>query len=150
MIFQGWIRKARELGASDLHAEADSPLVVRVRGKLQHLGETCSAADLQRTGGELLGAEGWAGFLSRGSADISIEVAGTRCRINLFKTIRGIAFAVRLLAPSVKDLRSCNLHPGLRRLTEPTAGLVIISGPTGSGKSTTLAALIEEINATQA
>ena len=71
-----------------------------------------------------------------------MELAGTRCRINLFRTIRGIALAVRLLAPSIKDLRSCNLHPGLRRLTEPTAGLVIISGPTGSGKSTTLAALI--------
>jgi twitching motility protein PilT len=150
MVFEGWIRKARALGASDLHAEADSPLVARVRGTLQPLGETSSGVDLQRTGESLLGARGWAGFLSRGSADISVEVAGTRCRVNLFKTIRGIALAVRLLTPSIKDLRSCNLHPDLRRLTEPTTGLVVISGPTGSGKSTTLAALIEEINATQA
>jgi len=150
MIFQEWIRRARELGASDLHVEADGPVITRVRGKLQPLGETSSAVDLQRTSEELLGAEGWAGFLSRGSADISLEVAGTRCRINLFRTIRGIAFAVRLLAPSISDLRSCNLHPGLRRLIEPTTGLVVISGPTGSGKSTTLAALIEEMNATQA
>src|SRR5215469_2144443 len=116
MIFQQWIRKARELGASDLHIEAGGPLIARVRGKLQPLGETSSAVDLQRMGEELLGADGWAGFLSRGSADISLEVAGTRCRINLFRTIRGIAFAVRLLAPSIKDLKSCNLHPGLRRL----------------------------------
>jgi twitching motility protein PilT len=150
MTFQEWIHKAGELGASDLHAEADGPLIVRVRGKLQPLGETSSAVVLQRTGEELLGAEGWAGFLSRGSADISREIAGTRCRINLFRTLRGMAFAVRLLAPSIKDLRSCNLHPDLRRLTEPATGLVVISGPTGSGKSTTLAALIEEINATQA
>jgi twitching motility protein PilT len=150
MPFQEWIRRASELGASDLHAEADGPLIARIRGKLRPLGETSSAADLQRASEELLGAEGWAGFLSRGSADISVEVAGIRCRINLFKTIRGIAFAVRVLAPSIKDLRSCNLHPGLRRLIEPTTGLVVISGPTGSGKSTTLAALIEEMNATQA
>ena len=149
MIFHEWIRKARDLGASDLHVEADGPVIVRVRGKLQPLGETSSAADLQRTGEQLLGAEGWGGFLSRGSADTSVEVAGTRCRVNLFRTIRGIAFAVRLLAPSIEDLRSCNLHPDLRRLTESTTGLVVISGPTGSGKSTTLAALIEEINATQ-
>jgi twitching motility protein PilT len=142
MIFHEWIRKARELGASDLHVEADGPFIVRVRGKLQSLGETAGALDLQRTSEDLLGAEGWGGFLSRGSADISVEIAGTRCRINLFRTIRGIAFAVRLLAPSIKDLRSCNLHPSLRRLTEPTTGLVVISGPTGSGKSTTLAALI--------
>src|SRR5262249_59399934 len=129
---------------------SDGPVVARVRGKLQPLGETCGAADLQHMGEELLGTAGWDGFLSRGSADISVEVAGTRCRMNLFRTIRGIALAVRLLAPSIKDVRSCNLHPSLRRLTEPTSGLVVISGPTGSGKSTTLAALIEEINATQA
>jgi twitching motility protein PilT len=150
MIFQEWIRKARELGASDLHAEADGPLIVRVRGALQPLGETSSAAALRRAGEELLGAEGWAAFLSRGSADVSVEVAGTRCRINLFRTIRGIAVAARLLSPSIRDLRSCNLHPDLRRLIAPTTGLVVISGPTGSGKSTTLAALIEEVNATQA
>jgi len=150
MIFQQWIRKARELGASDLHVEADGPVIARVRGALQPLGETSSAEDLQRTATELLGPEGWNGFLSRGSADVSVEVAGTRCRINLFRSIRGLAFAVRLLAPSIKDLRSSNLHPDLRRLTEPSTGLVVISGPTGSGKSTTLAALIEEINATQA
>ncbi len=150
MIFQEWIRKARELGASDLHVEADGPLIARVRGKLQPLGETSSAVDVQRISAELLGTEGWGGFLSRGSADISVDVAGTRCRINLFRTVRGIALAVRLLASSIRDLRSCNLHPGLRRLIEPTTGLVVISGPTGSGKSTTLAALIEEINATQA
>src|SRR5262249_57957673 len=45
---------------------------------------------------------------------------------------------------------SCNLHPDLRRLTEATTGLVVVCGPTGSGKSTTLAALIEEINASRA
>jgi twitching motility protein PilT len=150
MTIQQWIRRARELGASDLHAEADGPLIVRVRGKLQPLGESSNGTDLQRLGEELLGAEAWTGFMSRGSADLSVEVSGTRCRINFFRTVRGVAFAVRLLAPSVKDLKSCNLHPDLRRVTERTTGLVIISGPTGSGKSTTLAALIEEINATQA
>jgi twitching motility protein PilT len=150
MIFRGWILKARELGASDLHAETDSPLIARVRGNLQAMGETAGGVDLQRISEELLGAEGWARFLSRGSADLSAEVAGTRCRINIFRTIRGIALAVRLLTPSIRDLKSCNLHPDLRRLSEATTGLVIISGPTGSGKSTTLAALIEEINATEA
>jgi twitching motility protein PilT len=150
VTFQDWIRKARDLGASDLHAEADGPLIVRVRGTLQPLGESCSAATLDDAARELLGAAGWAALQQRGSADVSLEMSGARCRINVFRTVRGTAFAVRLLASSVKDLASCNLHPDLRRLTEPSTGLVIISGPTGSGKSTTLAALIEEINATQA
>src|SRR5215472_2194565 len=150
MLFQDWIRRARELGASDLHLEADGSLVLRVRGQLQPLGETSSSADVQRAAEELLGADGYASFSSRGSADVSLDLAGTRCRINVFRTVRGTALAVRLLAPSIRDLRSCNLHPDLRRLIEPTTGLVVISGPTGSGKSTTLAALIEELNAAQA
>jgi twitching motility protein PilT len=149
MLIQGWIQKAQELGASDLHVEAEGPVMVRIRGKLQALGENSSAIELQRSGQQFLGAQGWADFLERGSADISLEIAGVRCRINLFKTVRGMALAARLLPFSVSDLRSCNLHPELRRLIEPTTGLVIVSGPTGSGKSTTLAALIEEINVAQ-
>jgi twitching motility protein PilT len=50
----------------------------------------------------------------------------------------------------VHDLRTCNLHPDLRKLLDPTSGLVVVSGPTGCGKSTTLAALIEELNTTRA
>jgi twitching motility protein PilT len=79
-----------------------------------------------------------------------LVLGGTRCRINLYRTVRGLAIAVRLLAPSVNDLRSCNLHPDLRRLIDPPTGLVVISGPTGCGKSTTLAALVEELNAARA
>ena len=89
-------------------------------------------------------------FVERGSADLSESVGGIRLRANFFQTVRGIAAAIRLLAPSVKDLRVCNLHKDLRKFIEPTSGLVIVSGPTGAGKSTTLAALIEEINATRA
>ncbi len=85
-----------------------------------------------------------------GSADISLVVAGTRCRINFYRTIRGLAMATRLLASSVGDLRACNLLPDLRRLVAAPTGLVSLFGPTGSGKSTTLAALIEEVNASRA
>jgi twitching motility protein PilT len=88
--------------------------------------------------------------MGRGSADLSRTISGVRCRINLFQTVRGIAFAVRLLSSFQNNLRACNLHPELKRLTEPTTGLIVLSGPTGSGKSTTLAALIEEINTSSA
>lgn len=146
MNLRDWILRGRDLGASDLHAEAGSALAYRIRGALQPTSELATAAEISRAARELLGEEGWAGFQSRGSGDVSLDMGGTRCRINVYRTIRGVALAVRLLTPSIKDLKSCNLHPDLHRLTEATTGLVVISGPTGCGKSTTLAALIEEIN----
>src|SRR5271166_4258466 len=150
MILEEWIEKARILGASDLHLETNTPLVARVRGELQTAGPVVAADRLVQAGQDLLGAEGWALFKERGSADVAVSIRGVRCRASFFQTVRGIAVAIRLLAPSIKDIRACNLHPDFRKLTEASTGLVIISGPTGSGKSTTLAALIEEINASRA
>ena len=150
MILQEWVAKAHSLGASDLHLETDAPVVVRVRGELQSIGGAIAPERLLQAAQDLLGVEGWVQFRARGSADVSAALSGVRCRANLFKTVRGVAVAVRLLSPAVKDLRGCNLHPDLRRLIEAASGLVIISGPTGSGKSTTLAALVEEINLSRA
>jgi twitching motility protein PilT len=150
MTFEEWIDKARTMGASDLHVETNTPLVVRIRGELQTVSGVIPGDRLVQTAQDLLGAEGWTQFKERGSADIAVSIRGVRCRASFFQTVRGIAIAIRLLAPSIKDIRACNLHPDFRRFTEASTGLVIISGPTGSGKSTTLAALIEEINASRA
>jgi twitching motility protein PilT len=150
MSFKSWIQKGRELGASDLHLESGTPLVARIRGDLTPIGEPIPAQRVTEAGRELLGPEAWEQFLERGSADVSMAAGGLRCRMSLFRTIRGIAIAVRLLAPSVNNLRACNLHPDLRKLIEAESGLAVISGPTGSGKSTTLAALIEEVNTSRA
>jgi twitching motility protein PilT len=148
--FKDSILRARSVGASDLHLEAGTPVVARVRGQLTPLGEILTGVQLTEMAKELLTAEDWADFNARGSADISLVVAGTRCRINFYRTIRGLAMAVRLLSSAVGDLRACNLHPDLRRLVSAPTGLVIVSGPTGCGKSTTLAALLEEVNVSRA
>jgi pilus retraction protein PilT len=149
MIVDDWIEQAWSLGASDLHLEAGTPLVARVRGDLQTVGGAVTGDILVQAAQEFLGAEGWAEFRERGSADMSVAIGGVRCRVNFYRTVRGVAAAIRLLAPSIKDLHGCNLHPDFRKLIDATTGLIIISGPTGSGKSTTLAALIEEINVTR-
>jgi twitching motility protein PilT len=150
MSFKDSILKARKVGASDVHLEAGTAPVARVRGELAPLGEVLTGPELMAMAQELLSAEDWADFNARGSVDLSLIAGGTRCRINVYKTIRGLALAVRLLTQSVGDLRASNLHPDLRRLVAAPTGLVIVSGPTGSGKSTTLAALIEEVNINRA
>src|SRR5689334_7890282 len=150
MSIQAWIRKGRDLGASDVHLEAGTAPVARVRGDLLVIGEPLAPAAVEQIARSVLSAAAWEAFGARGSADISVAIGVSRCRINLYRTVRGIAVAIRLLNPAVSGLRACNLHPQLGRLVEAPTGLVLISGPTGSGKSTTLAALIEEINASRA
>jgi twitching motility protein PilT len=147
---KAWVQKGRELGASDILLEAGTPAVARVRGELVAIGDALPATYVEQITRNLLGTELWEVFAARGSADISAAVGGVRCRINVYRTIRGTALAVRLLTPSVNGLRASNLHPDLRRLTDATSGLIVVSGPTGSGKSTTLAALIEEVNIARA
>lgn len=150
MTIQDWAAKAHAMGASDLHLEAGTPVVVRVREELLTIGDSVGEARIAAMAKELLGADALAEVSQRGSTDVSTTVGGIRCRINVYRTVRGLAVALRLLSPSTSNLRHSNLHPDLRRLVDARAGLAIVSGPTGSGKSTTLAALIEEINTSRA
>src|SRR5438132_10934535 len=75
-------------------------------------------------------------------------MGGVLCRLNILQTSRGIGFAIRLLATFQATIEKLNLHPDLKKLAAPANGLILVSGATGSGKSSTLAALIQEINLT--
>ena len=99
MSLTDWVQTGRKLNASDLHVETGTPLVARVRGELVTVGEPIPSGYLAQVAEELLGAEPWAQFKERGSADVSNVVAGMRCRINLYRTLRGVAIAVRILLP---------------------------------------------------
>lgn len=150
MTLPSLIAKAHAMGASDLHLEAGTPVVARVREELLTIGDTIAESKVAEMARELLGEEFHGHISQHGSADHSTTVAGTRCRVNVYRTVRGLAMAVRLLSSSTNDLRRSNLHSDLRKLIDAKAGLAIVSGPTGSGKSTTLAALIEELNGSRA
>ena len=121
----------------------------RVRGELVAEGSPLEADTTLEMARSILGPERWSGFVEQRSADLSRTLAGVRCRINVFQTLPGVSLAVRLLSSFRSSLRDCNLHSDLGAMTQSANGLIVISGPTGSGKSTTLAALIEEINASE-
>lgn len=149
MQLEAFIASARAQGASDLHLEPGLPAAFRIRGALKTAGEPVAPRTLLEMAREVIGAEQWPRFLERRSHDLSSTLQGVRCRINILQTARGIGFAVRLLASFQATVDKLNLHPDLKRFAALPHGLVLLSGPTGCGKSSTMAALIQEINTTE-
>ena len=144
------VEAAYAAGASDLHLESGLPPAFRVDGRLRVQSNPLAASAVKAMAREVAGADGWTRFLATRSLDLSRSLAGVRCRINVLQSRRGVGLAVRLLTGYVPTLERLNLHPSLKELCALPHGLVLISGPTGSGKSSTIAALVQEINATDA
>jgi twitching motility protein PilT len=115
-------------------------------GTLRTIGEPVNAKALLDMAREAIGNQHWNEFLERRSHDFSKTIGGVRCRINVLQTARGVGFAIRLLATFQATIENLNLHPGLEKARREPHGLILMSGPTGSGKSSTMAALIQEIN----
>jgi len=149
MDLESLIALAQTNGASDLHLESGLPAALRVRGSLRTVGEPVPGKTMLEMAQKLLGNDHWQHFLERRSFDMSKTIRGVRCRINVLQSSRGVGFAIRLLASFQATIEKLNLHPDLKKLITPTNGLILVSGPTGSGKSSTLAALIQEINLTE-
>src|SRR6266850_3747171 len=148
MDLESLVSLAQSNGASDLHLEAGLPAALRSRGTLRTTGEPIAAKPLLEMARAVIGEEEWERFLDRRSIDLSKTLGGVRCRINILQTSRGIGFAIRLLATFQATVEKLNLHPDLKKLVTAANGLILVSGPTGSGKSSTLAGLIQEINLT--
>lgn len=149
MDLESLIAQAVNNGASDLHLEPGLPAAMRVRGALRTTGEPLPAKLLMEWARPLMGEVLWQQFLERRSADLSRTIRGVRCRINILQSARGVGFAIRLLATFQATLERLNLLPDLKKLVTSTHGLILVSGPTGCGKSSTMAALLQEINLTE-
>ena len=148
MDLDSLVGQALSNGASDLHLEAGLPAALRIRGSLRTAGEPIPGKLLLEWARQMLGEEQWPHFVERRSYDLSKTIHGTRCRINILQTSRGVGFAIRLLASFQATIEKLNLHPDMKKLVGASHGLILLSGPTGCGKSSTLAAFIQEINLT--
>ncbi len=144
------IKTAYENGASDIHVTPGTPPVIRCSGELLRLGEeklmpeeTVAIAD------EIFKIADYSKkFEENGEVDFSFAVNEYgRFRANIYKQRGSTAIAIRLIAKEIPSAQSLNLPESVIKLTNKNRGLVLVTGPTGAGKSTTLAALVDIINA---
>jgi twitching motility protein PilT len=136
-------------GGSDLHVTVGSHPVVRLHGSLQRLEECpkLSTDDTLHMLYRIMSSEQQKRLETQGQLDMSYSIPGlARFRVNVYSQRESLAAAFRLIPMELKTLEELGLPPSLHLLTSKPRGLVLLTGPTGSGKSTTLAALIDEIN----
>ena len=150
MTLESLVALAASKQASDLHLEVSLRPTLRINGELAAVGEPVRNEELVQMVRTIVGHEGWEDFVHQRSFDSSTTISGVRCRINAMHTTRGVGLAVRLLPGLTPTIESLNLHPDVGKVVEHRHGLVLVSGATGSGKSSTLAALLQEINLTAA
>ena len=138
--------------ASDLHVTVGSPPAVRVRGHLERLEmQPLSPDDTQQLLYRILSTEQQKQLEINRSIDMAHSIPGlARFRVNIYFQREALSAAFRLIPTEIKTLEELGIPSSLHALTEKPRGLVLVTGPTGSGKSTTLAALIDEINRSRA
>jgi twitching motility protein PilT len=138
-------------GGSDLHLSPGYPPMLRVRGDLVAASEReLSSAQIEAMLLPLLASEQRATFEATGDLDFA-HAHGTRARFraNYLRKLTGVGAVFRAIPTIIKTLDELGVPPGVRKLAELRAGLVLVTGPTGSGKSTTLAAMLDHINRTR-
>ncbi len=138
--------------ASDLHISVNQPPILRITGRLVPLikKKRISPEDSQGLAKVLMTDEQYQRFLKEKEIDFSYNFEGkARFRINVFFQKGVISLALRLIPAKIRNIEELNLPPVLHEFAKASQGFVLITGPSSQGKSTTLAALIDEINKTR-
>jgi twitching motility protein PilT len=145
--FNDLILAAVKEGFSDLHITGNQPIVFRNNGAI-HTDKSIrwGYPEIDDLVKGLLNPVHLQTLRSRWSVDLAFTVQHVRIRMNIFNTVRGLSLAIRLLPGTVPTVDMLNLHPSLQKIGELKTGLVLICGTTGCGKTTTIAAILEEIN----
>ena len=140
-----------KLGASDLHLKAGRVPHVRIKTVIRPTKSAeLSSDDIEAMGLSLLSAKQREFFLTHGSIDIAHEIpGGDRYRINIFRQRGDVSMAVRRVTRDIPSFEQLHLPQVLETVAQEHQGLVLLSGPTGSGKSTSIAAMIDHVNRTR-
>jgi twitching motility protein PilT len=141
-----------EEGGSDVHLKAGGPAYVRVDGDLKPMTTLppLSQGDTERLARQMMDERLQTAFDNRSEVDFAYSIAGVgRFRVNVFRQRGSVGAVARRVLPGTQSFESLGLPAAVRKLAEEQRGLVLVTGPTGSGKTTTTAAMISHINATR-
>ncbi|MBB5354698.1 twitching motility protein PilT [Anoxybacillus mongoliensis] len=144
------LRAAFELKASDIHLTVGIPPIFRINGDLKRYGQDMlSSVDTEQMAKAIVPEKMWSYFEEHGELDLSYSLAGvSRFRVNVFKQRGCISLAIRIVPTKIPTLDELQLPDVLKKMVTKPQGLILVTGPTGSGKSTTLAAMIDYMNKT--
>jgi len=145
--FESIINTAIKESMSDIHITGEHPVVTRKLGDIQFHGSLkWTHQEIDDLIKKLLTPLQLETLRYNKSVDVSLSVSNARLRVNVFTTMRGISIAIRLLPGHIPTIEELNLHPSLHEISKIKSGLVLICGGTGEGKTTTIAAIINDIN----
>lgn len=149
--FEALVQSCVQQGVSDMHITGGHPVVLRKDGTVAPQRKiVLRHGEVDELARSLMTRQQARTLRRQWSVDFAISVAGTRLRINIFATTRGLSLAVRFLPGEAPEIEMLNLHPSLAEFCRAPSGLVLVCGATGSGKTTTIAALLGEINRNRA
>ena len=146
-----FLKLMNDRGASDFHMTVGRPPMLRVSGTMEPIRyRTLTEGDFLEMLSPVTPPRLWEEWTSGGDADFSYEIPGVaRYRVNLFRQQRGAGAVFRIIPSKIMTIDQLGLPEQVRRIAALRSGLVLVTGPTGSGKSTTLAAIIDLINETR-
>ncbi|SDK52578.1 type IV pilus twitching motility protein PilT [Natronincola ferrireducens] len=141
--------KTLQLKASDLHITVAVPPTIRLNGRLVAMGETrLSPEDTEKLSKQILTEKQQNLLDEKGELDLSYSTQGRgRFRVNAYKQRGSYSIAMRVVHSQIPSMEELGLPPVLKDLSRKNRGLILVTGPTGSGKSTTLASMLDLINA---
>ncbi|MBT2681652.1 type IV pilus twitching motility protein PilT [Bacillus sp. ISL-35] len=139
-----------ELKASDIHITVGVPPVMRINGELRKYGkESLLPEETEGMARAIIPGKMWTRFKEQGELDFSYGIPGvSRFRVNTYHQRGCVSMAIRIVPTSIPTIEDLKLPEILKKISEKPQGLVLVTGPTGSGKSTTLAAMIQYMNET--
>ncbi len=149
MTIEELVKKAKEDNASDIHLICNLPPKYRKGGRLENMDDMPLTFEDCIDAAKYLAGKYYDEYEEVGELDLSGDYASNRCRVHIFKQQGVPSIAIRLLSETIPDISTLGLPPAVMDFTKLHKGIVLVTGETGSGKSTTLAALIDCINHTR-